>query len=151
MSLTPLQRDAQYARNKAWHIRNPEKSWKIRTGAGKRYSHLRGMARKRGLELGISRELFSEIIKNPCTYCGVSLANSVGHCLDRLNNSAGYVPGNVVPCCGDCNHVRNSILTPQEMLAAMKAVKQVRLRNAAEQLGQEGIWSESEAFVNLSN
>lgn len=42
--------------------------------------------------------------------------------LDRKDNSLGYIIDNVLPCCGDCNKVRNTVLTVEEMEVAMKAV-----------------------------
>ena len=46
----------------------------------------------------------------PCHYCHVpliwskfNLQKGQNHNIDRKNNDLGYVPGNLVPCCGPCN------------------------------------------------
>lgn len=33
--------------------------------------------------------------------------------LDRLDTSQGYAPGNVVPCCGDCNWAKRARTRPE--------------------------------------
>jgi hypothetical protein len=62
----------------------------------------------------------------PCTYCGKEPSNvfyvkyrTKGQLsrvpgmeirysgLDRVDSSKGYVHGNVVPCCGECNLLKN--------------------------------------------
>lgn len=69
-------------------------------------------ATKRGYEWKLSFEEFSGIVLRPCVYCGelpkmrskvsggIELAMSG---VDRVDNSKGYVVGNVVPCCSWCN------------------------------------------------
>lgn len=91
-----------------------------------RFSTLNQQLNKRGLAVTITFEQYSELIKNLCYYCEGPLPQT-GHGLDRLDNNKGYDLSNVVPCCGSCNKIKQDILTPEEMKAAMKAVKQVRL------------------------
>ena len=43
-----------------------------------------------------------------------------------MNNEKGYEEGNVLPCCKDCNSVRQDVLTVEEMKVAMKAVLKYR-------------------------
>jgi hypothetical protein len=51
-----------------------------------------------------------------CTYCHGPL-NPTSTGLDRLDNTGGYVTGNVVPSCGPCNVVREAYrFTPMEMM-----------------------------------
>jgi hypothetical protein len=53
-----------------------------------------------------------------CTYCGGGLP-LYGGGLDRKDSSLGYVVGNVVPCCYDCNTAKGSTLSHDEFQAAM--------------------------------
>lgn len=108
----------------------------MRTSHG-RYNSLKTSARDRNLELNIKETDFVALIEKPCHYCGASLGGFTGSGLDRLDNSKGYVYGNVVPCCKYCNRVRSNVLTPDEMLAAMAAVKRVRLEKALDGVGAE--------------
>jgi hypothetical protein len=48
-----------------------------------------------------------------CYYTGVPL-NSRNHSIDRVDNSLGYVDGNVVACALHVNAAKNA-LTPQEL------------------------------------
>ena len=75
-------------------------------------------AKKRGYEWGLSFEQFIDITTKPCTYCGappetrprsnglMSEQGSSG--IDRVDNSIGYVIGNVTPCCSWCNYTKHS-------------------------------------------
>lgn len=83
-------------------------------------------ARKRELVWDLTFEQYSEIISKPCHYCGKDLTDQKGSSLDRIDNNLGYTLGNVLPCCGDCNVVKNDVLTVQEMEIAMKAVLEFR-------------------------
>ena len=78
-----------------------------------------GNARTHGrpfiLDLDETRELF----QSPCTYCGFPpqtiSKTRAGHGefvyngLDRVDNTKGYVPGNVVPCCSRCNIAKQDL------------------------------------------
>jgi len=79
-----------------------------------RFTGSRSRANRSGLGWTITWEQYSELISNPCTYCGGSLPETSGG-LDRLDNSRGYDPDNVVPCCATCNYVRRDLFTPEEM------------------------------------
>lgn len=68
-------------------------------------------ANLRGFEFNLTKEQFKKYTKENCFYCG-SPPNQVHkkekdiyiyNGIDRINNSKGYVEGNVVACCGTCN------------------------------------------------
>jgi len=67
-------------------------------------------AKKRNLEVTISKEEIAEIIVSPCSYCGKP-SNLEGYKeasgIDRVDNSKGYVINNCVPCCLYCNSCKN--------------------------------------------
>lgn len=65
----------------------------------------------------------------PCFYCGDFLKNPEekrGFGLDRIDPNKGYVPDNVVSCCGFCNGIKMDKLTKEEAKAAIEAVISVR-------------------------
>lgn len=87
--------------------------------------------RKRGLSPGdpkaqftLTKEQFRELTKQNCFYCGKlpSTVKKAKHSdylyngLDRIDNTKGYTPDNVVPCCGECNFHKGSL--PQDQFLA---------------------------------
>ena len=79
-------------------------------------------ASKRNLAFELSKEYFEELTKGSCYYCGLSAKQSVSgrvrrangdylyNGIDRLDNSKGYVEGNVVSCCGLCNKMKSGLI-----------------------------------------
>lgn len=70
-------------------------------------------AEDRALPWQIDEALFTAVIQLPCVYCG-SVPNTrcqrahfngafVYSGLDRRDNTKGYTPENIVPCCKQCN------------------------------------------------
>lgn len=82
-------------------------------------SYKRG-ALDRGLEFSISKERFFSLVKQDCFYCGASpsmvrkprlatkTSSFIHNGIDRLDNSLGYIEGNVVPCCKNCNKMKHT-------------------------------------------
>jgi len=76
-------------------------------------------ASKRKLAWRIDVELFKQLTKGRCTYCGAPPSASgrsrttTGHYryngIDRVNNSIGYEPGNSVSCCCHCNRAKRAL------------------------------------------
>lgn len=77
-------------------------------------------ALKRELGFKLSDEVFSEIIKKNCYYCGIeprqlcTVKRSSGYQvqikyngIDRVDNSIGYEVDNCVPCCKICNRAKD--------------------------------------------
>lgn len=89
-----------------------------------RYSILKGSAKQRNIELTITFEEYSEIVKNPCFYCKGKLGSlsERGHSIDRARNDLGYIPFNCLPCCIVCNMLKSSHFTSKETLAAVDAI-----------------------------
>ncbi len=81
-------------------------------------------AKRRGLDYALSFEEFQKLTKKPCSYCGTA-PFGVAHDhvpkrhyaggdywfngLDRIDNSKGYTPDNVVPCCSVCNRAKHTM------------------------------------------
>jgi len=77
-------------------------------------------ARGRSYEWHLTKDQFRELTKQSCNYCGIKPSNEYwGHpscngphvCngIDRVDNSRGYVLGNVVPCCSICNNAKGTM------------------------------------------
>ena len=89
------------------------------------YAYTRS-ARKRGHTFELSENEFKVLTSQPCHYCGAAPESKhsvvkqtnghyYGNGVDRIDNSLGYVVGNVRPCCKQCN-IAKGILSEQEFL-----------------------------------
>lgn len=88
------------------------------------YSKLKWVAKRRKLEFTITKEEYSQLRLFRCIYCGGALPKTGG--IDRMDSRLGYVTGNVVPCCWDCNVIKRDLLTYDEMRYIMPLLKQFR-------------------------
>jgi hypothetical protein len=104
-----------------------------------------------GREFVLGEEEFYNLTQMPCHYCGAVRTNRrfVPHNLygdfryngiDRVDNSRGYTPDNVVPCCRHCNMAKGRT-TYQEFIKWIKALvrhhnKRPRDPNRTDQSGQ---------------
>lgn len=83
------------------------------------YSSYKKGAKNRELEFSISKDDFRNITSQPCFYCGKLPNQKTGNKelnseyiyngIDRVDNSKGYIEGNVVPCCKNCNISKNTM------------------------------------------
>lgn len=53
---------------------------------------------------------FEAFWDQPCHYCGDPI-ETIG--LDRVDNAQGYVSGNVVACCAECNRMKVTLTTQE--------------------------------------
>lgn len=100
------------------------RAWRRDSSRGRRvrFTKLKCVARKRGLEMTLTLEQFLELNSKPCEYCGENLP-ATGYGIDRKENSKGYTPENSIPCCTRCNSMKSAFLTYEEM----KLIWQLRL------------------------
>lgn len=63
-------------------------------------------ARERGLAFSLTARQVFDVASRICAYCGASGAPFVG--LDRRDNTRGYEPDNIEPCCYYCNFSKNN-------------------------------------------
>lgn len=102
-----------------WIAKNPEKHAgylaKNQRSVLGRYKALLKDAKRRGHECTLTFDEYAPLLKLPCHYCGLAL-NETGSGLDRRDNSRGYIPGNVVPCCNACNRAKSDLFNEQAML-----------------------------------
>ncbi len=97
------------------------------------YANYERSAKKREHKFGIPKEDFRRITEQTCYYCGVEPRMShegtrtngayIYNGLDRIDNNNGYVPDNVVPCCGDCNHAKR-FMTPDKFMDWVERVSE---------------------------
>jgi hypothetical protein len=72
------------------------------------YQNFKRSSIRRNIEFNISIEEFTEIVQQNCYYCNhYKETEAIG--IDRVNNSIGYVSTNIVPCCADCNILKNDL------------------------------------------
>lgn len=95
----------------------------IRSSKG-RYKLAIRIAKRRKLEWGLTKEEYELAIKSNCYYCDYNLgkATEAGTGLDRIDNSKGYINGNILSCCSICNRIRTNQLTVEETFAAIQAI-----------------------------
>lgn len=106
----------RYAKHRVQILEECRK-WRTETSRGQ-YLTCRTGARNRKLAFTISYEQFSSTKGKPCNYCGVPLARCS---MDRVKNSEGYINGNVVPACWDCNRMKHA-MTKEHFLAHCKRI-----------------------------
>lgn len=107
--------------SKKWQNDNYEKARFLRARA----NSLNGNRRKT-IEFTLTFNEVLDLWKLGCHYCGVDIMRDTGIGLDRIKFNIGYIQGNVLPCCGSCNKIRNNILTVEETEIAIKAILDYR-------------------------
>lgn len=80
------------------------------------YASYRCSAKDRNLAFELTKEKLYEMAKKDCAYCGKSPSSIeknkcnngdfVYNGIDRMYNSKGYIEGNMVTCCGECNYAK---------------------------------------------
>ena len=82
------------------------------------WNKLVSRAREKNISLTIDYQLFDSLFNEPCFYCG-GLRINAG--LDRIDNSIGYTPDNIRPCCWPCNRMKGAS-TEEEFLTRCRAI-----------------------------
>lgn len=106
-------KDRYDAQRKAWRIKNP-----LRT----KFLQAKADTKARKLEFKLTYEFLIDLWHEGCFYCKSNLLKETGISADRIDNDIGYLPSNVLPCCGRCNKIRGDNLTVDEMQIAMNAI-----------------------------
>lgn len=91
-------------------------------------------ARNRNLEFDITLDEFSQLLDNPCHYCGriratyfndgdmvFPITDFYYNGVDRVDNARGYIKGNYVACCKTCN-ISKRDMTVSDWTAWIKRV-----------------------------
>ena len=105
-----LQRGADNA--KKWRENNPDK---VMAGNKSRIEnikiHYTNYIRKADYlrhSFELSQDMFEEIVKQPCYYCGI-IQDREFNGIDRKNSTQGYDVTNCVSCCKMCNYMKGSL------------------------------------------
>jgi 5-methylcytosine-specific restriction endonuclease McrA len=111
------------------------RKYKTKEEAAKRY-YIRTyqyQANKRGRDWNLTDEQFFSIVSQDCHYCGegpseVSHRAAIGfnflaNGIDRVDNSLGYTPENVVPCCPNCNWTKRKMTVSDFLSHCRKVVE----------------------------
>lgn len=106
-------------------IKKRREAWALPLGESsknKLYADYKRSAQKRNIDFDLEFNLFINITKKDCFYCGrvasqISTSKDligeyVYNGIDRVDSSIGYIKNNVVPCCQECNYAKNN--TPQQ-------------------------------------
>ena len=105
----------------------------------------RGSAKRRNLPFSLTLERLTEIISQPCDYCGKPPSQAMSpsqtrkrkhpiyhdfrwNGIDRIDSAQGYVEGNVVPCCKACNELKSD-KSREEFLRLVEAIYRHRIAN----------------------
>lgn len=75
---------------------------------GDKYDSYKARAKSKNIKFDLPFRVFDMLIKMPCQYCGLKKDMDVVG-IDRFDNEDGYVNGNCVPCCWDCNRSKSNM------------------------------------------
>jgi hypothetical protein len=98
-------------------------------------------AKARGYVWELSKEQFTNLIRQACHYCGLPASNKVTrkrdtlayNGIDRKDNHQGYVVTNATPCCSMCNRLKKAMPYSQwiEYLDRIARFREVQKRGAS--------------------
>ena len=66
-------------------------------------------AERDGIELNLLEEDIVGLIQQACHYCGCAPVWPAVVGIDRKDNNQGYVYGNCLPCCSQCNYMKGTL------------------------------------------
>lgn len=112
----------QYQGEKRQDLLKKNREWRYGTIKG-RYKDIQIDAKKRGLIFMLTLEQFATMQKQPCVYCAIQHPR-MG--VDRIDNSKGYIEGNMAPCCPLCNRMKGT-LTLQDFVDHCSRIVQTRI------------------------
>ena len=87
--------------------------------AKRKLSTYRANASRQHRAFEVSLEQMREFLSSSCIYCGEQATG-----IDRIDNTQGYIEGNMVACCEVCNHMKWN-LTRDEFLAKCQQITAV--------------------------
>lgn len=83
------------------------------------YHKYKNKAWARDLPFELTPAEFEKLVMAPCHYCGTLPEVVAG--VDRKNSDLGYIKGNILPCCGQCNFAKSDT-TYEEFLSWIRRV-----------------------------
>ncbi len=104
-------------------------------------AYISSSARKRDIEWALTDDEFFKLVEQDCHYCGAEPSMSttsrpahgepaeyLHNGIDREDNTRGYVPGNVLPCCSVCNHAKKDMTYAEFILWVAQLTQHRRVR-----------------------
>lgn len=95
--------------------------------------HIRLSAIKRGLECTLTEKDVEKLLSvKRCYYTGIRFTDDKPRSFDRVDNSKGYIPGNVVTCIEQVNQLKANyleILTTSKKRIALTPKQLLRMSN----------------------
>lgn len=117
--------------DKTWRTKNKEELKAKQRTPERRFATSKYDAKRRGIEFNLTFEQWHTEVQKTCHYCrdllGKRSETTVG--LDRLDNTKGYVAGNVVSACIACNKIKLDIFTSEETAVMVNALLAFRQKN----------------------
>lgn len=97
-------------------VYNPNRRREYKSGWTTHYCSYRASSVKRGYPFELTKERFRFLCSRPCRYCGISPKSLrigvIANGIDRVDSKFGYIEGNCVPCCKDCNLAKHDKSVP---------------------------------------
>jgi hypothetical protein len=84
----------------------------------RKHSNYKHSAKERGYEYTLTIEVLKSYYKKECYYCN-DVVNDIS--LDRINNTKGYTPDNIISCCIKCNIMKHT-QTQKEFIDRCKTI-----------------------------
>jgi len=131
----PEQAVKKKVRDKQWRDKQAKHLYQFKRTPNRRYTQARADAKRRGHEFNLTFEYYWQVAQQPCFYCANVLhpptTTSVG--CDRLDNTKGYIEGNIVSSCKFCNQIKMNILSSEEMKEVAKLIINMRCCKRSEE------------------
>jgi len=120
-----------------WRRNNPDKYREVCRKAGQKfnktpkgiYNIIKCNSKKKNREFTLKQDEFIrwyETHDKVCHYCGIPQNNNIRLEIERMDNNDGYKLDNMTLACSDCNGVKGSILSHDEMMVVGNVIMRER-------------------------
>lgn len=83
----------------------PKRRTKDQIAFRRRFNNYQHSSIRKNLSFNFTQDQFRYFYDAACSYCGIVPAQGI----DRRDNSLGYVQGNCVPSCAQCNYAKRNM------------------------------------------
>lgn len=95
----------------------------------KKYNAVMNGAKSRNLDFDVSFSEFKKVYNTKkCYYTGKKLIHGYNFSIDRVDNSKGYISGNIVACDKDFNTLKSN-LTIEQITAIFNGIQKFYLKD----------------------
>jgi len=103
------------------------------------YTEYKNRADKLGVEFMLSEEQFDKIRRMNCYMCGKKSGENHINGIDRIDNGYGYNLDNCLPCCADCNYIKNKFDIAVAIKKLLRTYNIKNKKNANENVQSVGV------------